>query len=70
MVPMAAHTPKCAACGRKMKGPGLQLGEQDATHPLCSFECVIQFAVERIRARREHHNRMLRELRRQSAERA
>jgi hypothetical protein len=44
------------ACGR-VKGEALTLAETDATHPLSSFECVIQFAVERIRIRREHHDR-------------
>ena len=59
----AAERPVCAACGGRIKGEPLTLAETDATHPICSFECVIQFAVERIRIRREHHNRMLRELR-------
>jgi hypothetical protein len=27
--------------------------------PLCSFECLINFAVARIRERREHHNQQL-----------
>jgi hypothetical protein len=32
---------------------------------LCSFECVIDFAVKRIRQRREQHNLLVEELRKQ-----
>jgi hypothetical protein len=53
----------CAACGQPVTHQALVLEQADERTPLCSFECLINYAVTRIRERREHHNEQLAALR-------
>ena len=56
-----AHS--CAGCGRPFDHQSLVLEQAGDRTPLCSFECLINYAVARIRERREHHNEQLAALR-------
>lgn len=53
----------CAVCGEPVEHDPLMLEHAGERTPLCSFECVINFAVARIRQRREYHNEQLTALR-------
>ena len=52
-------------CGKPVDKDCLQFRQVDDRARFCSFECMIVFAVDRIRLRRQHHNEQIAELREQ-----
>jgi hypothetical protein len=58
-----AASKKCSVCEQVVGEAHLQFRQVEDRARFCSFECMITFAVYRIRQRREHHNQQLQELR-------
>jgi hypothetical protein len=52
----------CAVCGKTLDKMSLQLQQQGELTMFCSLECVVAYAVGRIRQRLEQRNSQVRRL--------
>ena len=53
----------CTICSAHLGTGHLKVTQAGERAAFCSFECMIEFALTRLRERREHHNQQVAELR-------